>query len=347
MRYRRFLHRNREVMADELPSMTPRLVSVIVPVFNRSGMLGDAVESVLDQSYRPIEIIIVDDGSTDDTYEQAQRLAAIHPDVVRVIRQPNAGPGAARNAGFARSTGEFVQYLDSDDLLEPRKFERQVEALRANPTAGLAYGITRRLDTGSSAATVWARTAEPIDEIFPSFLMGRGWDTNAPLWRRSACDLIGPWLELRSHEDWEHDLRAGMLGVRAVHVPEPGAIVRDHGGERASGMGSDFTAVVVRDMAKAHLAAWTRMRNLGLLDWTYLEAFSRKMFWLARLCGGHRLSVEADALLAAAHQARSGRSRLSLRMYRFATRVFGWPRAVRWSEWMRAQMVRERATGRT
>lgn len=301
------------------------LVSIVVPVRNRGAMLDEAIGSVLAQSYRPIEIIIVDDGSTDDTYEQAQRLVAIHPDVVRVIRQPNAGPGAARNAGFARSTGEFVQYLDSDDLLEPRKFERQVEALRANPTAGLAYGITRRLDTGSSAATVWARTAEPIDDIFPSFLMGRGWDTNAPLWRRSACDLIGPWLELRSHEDWEHDLRAGMLGVRAVHVPEPGAIVRDHGGERASGMGSDFTAVVVRDMAKAHVAVWRRMKQLGLRNRSYLEDFSQKMFWIARLCAEHGLLDEADLALAAAKEMVPGIGHIGRRgAFWMLVRTLGW-----------------------
>src|SRR5690606_15266233 len=122
---------------------------------------------------------------------------------------------------------------------------------------GLAYGITRRMDLATGESRIWARTDEAINDMFPSFLIKRGWDTNAPLWRRSACERIGPWLELRCLEDWEHDLRAGMLGVRAVHVPEPGAVVRDHCAHRASGMSTGFTAAIVRDMVRAHAAVWT------------------------------------------------------------------------------------------
>ncbi|MFT3807422.1 glycosyltransferase family 2 protein [Arenimonas sp.] len=330
-----------------MPDVRPNLVSTIIPFHDRERMLEDAIASVLSQTYLDTEVILVDDGSSERAAAMARALAEENHDKVRLFRQANAGPGAARNLGLSHARGEFIQYLDSDDLLEPRKFEAQVAALRACPEAGLAFGITRRLDTTTGLSRVWARTAERIDDIFPSFLMGRGWDTNAPLWRRSTCELVGPWLELRCHEDWEHDLRAGMLGVRAVHVPEPGAIVRDHGEQRASGMGSDFTQGVVRDMAKAHLAAWARMRDLGLQDWSYLESFSRKLFWLARLCGGHGLSTEADALLSAAQLARSGQGGVSLKMYRLATGVFGWPRAVRWSEWVRKQVAGEKTAGLT
>src|SRR4051812_13992958 len=99
-------------------TIVPRpLVSTIIPVFNRPAMLREAVTSVLSQTYRPIEVIIVDDGSTDDDTPRAiAELAERHPDV-RGIRRTNGGPGLAREAGRGESRGDFIQYLDSDDLL--------------------------------------------------------------------------------------------------------------------------------------------------------------------------------------------------------------------------------------
>src|SRR2546430_2424646 len=120
--------------------MQAGLVSIIIPVFNRAAMLREAVGSALAQTYRPIEVIIVDDGSTDDTARVADELAG---DEVRVIHQPNGGPGAAREAARQIARGEFTQHLDSDDLLLPRKLEVQVAALRAKPECGAAYGWTR------------------------------------------------------------------------------------------------------------------------------------------------------------------------------------------------------------
>src|SRR5947207_15526114 len=99
--------------------MIDSLVTTIIPVHNRPRLLGEAVASVLAQTYRPIEIIIVDDGSTDDTPAVVDAMAARHPSVVRAIHQPNAGPGAAREAGRRMARGEFIQYLDSDDGLLP------------------------------------------------------------------------------------------------------------------------------------------------------------------------------------------------------------------------------------
>src|SRR5437588_4041721 len=98
------------------------LVSTIIPVFNRPALLVEAVASVLAQSYRPIEIIIVDDGSTDATPEVADRLAKQRAGIVRVIHIANGGPGLAREAGRLAARGGYIQHLDSDDLLLPEKF---------------------------------------------------------------------------------------------------------------------------------------------------------------------------------------------------------------------------------
>jgi glycosyltransferase involved in cell wall biosynthesis len=123
--------------------MEKGVVSTIIPVHNRPQLLREAVESVLAQTYRAIEVIIVDDGSTDETGEVADTFAQQHADMVRAIHQENGGPGLAREAGRIVARGEFVQYLDSDDVLLPRKFELQVGALMALTECVVSYGKTR------------------------------------------------------------------------------------------------------------------------------------------------------------------------------------------------------------
>jgi hypothetical protein len=228
--------------------------------------------------------------------------------------------------------GEFVQYLDSDDLLQPRKLEWQVQALRDDTSAGVAYGLTQRVDLETGSSRTWARTGEAIRDIFPSFLMQRGWDTNSPLWRRTVCDDIGPWGDFRCLEDWEHDLRAGLLGVTPVRVVEHVATVRDHSGQRASGMQSGFTPALTREFFRAHRAIWSLMRDANRIDWEFLEGFSRKLFWIARMCGERGLVDEANEAMRMAEEMTAGHSQRGLRAFRLSTRVLGWPRTVAFAE---------------
>jgi glycosyltransferase involved in cell wall biosynthesis len=320
----------------------PGLVSTILPVYNRAGLMREAAMSVLRQEYPEIELIVVDDGSTDETALAAQALTGEHPERVRVLRQENAGPGAARRLGLGIAQGEFIQYLDSDDLLAPGKFEQQVAALRANPGAGVAYGLTIRIDVSSGHSRAWARTGEDIGDIFPSFLMGRGWDTNSPLWRRDVCDAIGAWSDLRCLEDWEHDLRAGLIGVRPVRVDAHVATVRDHAHARASGMNSGYTPELIKDMFSAHRNIWFRMREQRRCDWSYLRGFSRKMFWIARMCGERGLEPEADEALDLAQEMMATRgSTIGVRAFRLFSRSVGWPAAVAAGENLRRLIGRD------
>src|SRR5437870_4358399 len=123
--------------------MVEGLVTTIIPVYNRAAMLREAVASVLAQTYRPIEILVIDDGSTDDTPRVVDELAQMHPQEIRVIHQGNTGAGLAREAGRQTARGEFIQHLDSDDLLLSQKFEKQVEGLREHPECGVSYRKTR------------------------------------------------------------------------------------------------------------------------------------------------------------------------------------------------------------
>ncbi len=158
------------------------LVSTIIPVFNRDKMLQEAVESVLRQTYRPIEIIIVDDGSTDvGTSVEISRLTAQNHDIVRSIRVTHVGQGLARQKGMEMAAGKYIQFLDSDDLLLPRKFELQVAGLRASPECALSYGKTREYFIGESPKNIPARrTGERHETLFPAALDGRLWATETP-----------------------------------------------------------------------------------------------------------------------------------------------------------------------
>ena len=163
-----------------------------------------------------------------------------------------------------------------------------------------------------------------------------GWATLTPLWRRSVCDAIGPWGGFRVMEDWEHDLRAGMLGVKTVHVPEPLAIVRDHTENRASGMTTGFTPELTREFFRAHRSVWTRMRERDLTDWSYLSSFSRQMFWVARMCGQRGLIDEAKKALSFTEQMiASHHAPREIRFFRRLTQVLGWRVAVYASEAVR------------
>ena len=160
------------------------LVSTIIPVYNRSALLLEAVGSVLAQTYNPIEIVIVDDGSTDDTAAIAESLAASNRDVIRVIRQANAGPGTARQRGLEQARGAFIQFLDSDDLLLPTKFEHQVRALRSQPECQICYGPSLEEDHSTHPIRrigPMRATGVPRRTLFPGLLVERWWTTSSPL----------------------------------------------------------------------------------------------------------------------------------------------------------------------
>ncbi len=106
-------------------------VSVIIPTYNRSAFLGEAIKSVLSQTYRSFELIVVDDGSTDDTRE----ILSVYKDRILIIFSEHGGPSAARNRGIQSCQGEFIAFLDSDDLWLPKKLERQTDFFRNRPEA--------------------------------------------------------------------------------------------------------------------------------------------------------------------------------------------------------------------
>ena len=114
-------------------------VSVIIPVFNCQDYIAEAIHSIANQTVRDVEIVVVDDGSTDSTLEVARREAAQDPRVI-VITQSNTGmPGAARNTGIRACRGEFIAFLDADDIYEPDKIEQELAAFRDFPEVDVVF----------------------------------------------------------------------------------------------------------------------------------------------------------------------------------------------------------------
>jgi glycosyltransferase involved in cell wall biosynthesis len=311
------------------------LVSTIIPVYNRTALLREAVASVLAQTYRPIEVIVVDDGSTDDTPQTCAALAEARHEV-RTLRIPNGGPGRAREAGRLLARGEFVQYLDSDDLLRPHKFETQVAALRARPECGACYGPTEecRLD---DAEHIWPSPhgERAVEFLFPGLLVDRPWQTPAPLWRRSTTDAAGPWTDLGQEEDIEYDARVAALGVRVVRVPQVVALIRHPPTGRASG-GSLVDPRRMRWRAQAHALVYAHARRAGIESTDpHMQRYARELFLLARQCGASSLGQESRQLFDLAREA-SGAVRgrgWDFRIYRTLAQVVGWPALGRLTCW--------------
>jgi hypothetical protein len=304
------------------------LVSTIIPVHDRPRLLGEAVASVVGQSYRPIEIIIVDDGSTDDTPGVADSLSADSSGVIRVAHQLNTGPGLAREAGRRLAKGEFIQYLDSDDVLLPGKFALQVAGLRDNPQCGVAYGYTRyRHADGRVEARPWKGSGTRVDTMFPSFLLSRWWDTPTPLYRSSVCEAAGPWSDLRLEEDWEYDCRVAALGVQLHFCEAYVSEVRDHGQGRLC-YGEALDPLRLSQRARAHELILEHATRAGIGPAEpEMQHFARELFLLARQCGAAGLAGESRDLFHLARVA-SGEGRasgLDFRFYQFAAGVLGWP----------------------
>ncbi len=303
------------------------LVSVILPVFNRVEFLREAVEQVRAQTYRPLELILVNDGSTDETGEVCNALAAMHPEEMRVVHRENGGPGAARESGRLLARGEFLQYFDSDDKIDPRKIEVQVTALRERPDCGLAYCRTREFSLGESPGEKSSQmTGERLESLFPRLLSGCCWPTISPLIRREVSETVGPWLPLRQEEDWEYDSRIAAAGVKLVYCEEFLASAVNHSGPRASG-GASRDAVKLRDRCRARQLILANAVTAGVPESDpNRQHFAKSLFLLARQCGAAGLGEESRQLVGASRLA-AGKSRdRQQALYEWLASFLGWER---------------------
>ena len=202
----------------------PPSVSLVIPAYNSATTLGAAVSSALWQSYTRLEILVVDDGSTDGTADIANAYAAVD-DRVRVLSQANGGVGSARNLGISHSTGDLLTFLDADDILLAEHVAALVQtwAHRADciVTANSHYLFPAGLRTTGQTG----RFAAPASQRL--VLLQQNYLSIMSLFHRSLVDRIGGFdVDLLRCEDWEFWLRAVYQGCRVVQQPKPLSMTR-------------------------------------------------------------------------------------------------------------------------
>jgi hypothetical protein len=313
----------------------PGLVSVVIPVHDRPVVLVEAVHSALEQTYRPIEIVIVDDGSTDRTGAVADRLAATHPGVIHVIHQANGGPGVARQRGLEASRGEYIQFLDSDDLLLPEKFAGQVAALQAHPECQICYGRSFEEDHSIQPPKRQGpirSTGIQLSRLFPLLLVERWWTTSSPLYRRHLLDRIGPWQAWINEEDWEYDARAGATGAPLAWVPLDVSVRRIHMGDDHLSREGTTDPRKLSERARAQASIYRSARQAGVDPHAReMGQFARSAFLLCRQCGAAGVPEASRNLFHLAREASPpgvGRS-LEYRLYGLLAACLGWCQAAR------------------
>ena len=209
-------------------------VAVIVPCYNYGHFLAESLSSLQSQTYPLWECVIVDDGSTDATREVAAALMS-RDDRFTYLRQKRGGPSRARNAGLATTSGEYIQFLDADDRLEPDKLRAHVDYLERHPDVGIVYGdaVTfgpERDDRVVSPLALGGPVGSGSGTI-DRFVVGNPLVVEAPLVRRTVVDGVGMFSEgLFSLEDWDLWTRCAVAGVTFARHAPPGteALVRLH-----------------------------------------------------------------------------------------------------------------------
>ena len=193
------------------------LVSVVIPVFNGERFLREAVQSVLHQEYSPVEIIVVDDGSTDGTANVARSLG----ETVRYLHQANQGPAAARNRGIEHAQGSLIAFADADDLWPPAKLELQLPYLIRDPRIDIVLG---RIQQVLLSETVNGPTrAEEFGE--PGFSVNLG----SAVIRKSVFERVGLFDEtMRYSEDVDWFMRAREKGTAIVTIDDVTLFYRQH-----------------------------------------------------------------------------------------------------------------------
>jgi glycosyltransferase involved in cell wall biosynthesis len=216
-------------------------ISVIIPTYNRGTFTSHAIKSVLAQTYKDYEIIVVDDGSTDNTLEQLK----VFGDQIRYIYQENQGPSAARNKGIQNAKGRYIAFCDSDDRFLPTKLEKQMEFIKSNPECRFLYTwyynvnekgeitklrkplscknqehlqyclFTRKFTIRTSTLLVDKMCFEKAGLFNEKFWYSQDWD----MWLRLAAHYQGYCLKKPLSEYWLHGENRSSLSIR-VHHPE-------------------------------------------------------------------------------------------------------------------------------
>ncbi len=213
------------------PMNSATAVSVVIPTYNRATLLRETLKSVISQTVMPAEVVVVDDGSTDETPEVVREFEGARP-ALTFLQLPHANRrGPMRNLGVRVTKSPLVAFLDSDDLWKPTRIEHQLEEWARAPHAGFAFCNARRFDEKGPFGPPWLHA-------------GRGWDGyilgdvleepvaggSTLMVKREAFERVGGFPDLRINEEYELTLKLAAR-YRASYVPEELVLIREHAGK--------------------------------------------------------------------------------------------------------------------
>jgi len=303
------------------------LVSILIPAYNAAPWLGETLQSVLTQTWLKKEIIIVDDGSTDDTLTIAKRIRSSN---IKVIEQTNRGASAARNIALREAQGDFIQFLDADDLLAPDKIETQMKVFADWGSSAVAAGAWARFCTTTSEARfiqqpLW-NDMSPVEWLVCEMQGGGMMIPAAWIVPRSIAERAGPWNEaLTLHDDGEYFARVVLAsdGVRFCH----GALCFYRSGVRTSLSNSYSNAAIesaykCRELCVEHLLAREDSPRTRRACATVLQNF---VYWIYPAAPELVRQAESKIKLLGGitHKPEGGK------IFKSLTRVIGWKAARR------------------
>ncbi len=247
------------------------LISVVMPCHNAEAYVETAIESALQQTHAATEIVVVDDGSTDQSVAVIERLQQKAPERITLLTQPQSGPYPARNRGLKEARGEYIAFLDADDWWHPECLQRLLSALEEN-RADLAYCGWQNVGEQARSTEPYIPPAYEQEDPVRAFLKGCPWPIHAALTRRSIIEAVNGFSE-RRFSAMDYDLWIRILGhtQNMVRVPEVLAYYRWHGsGQISSNKWQQvLDAVQVRrDFVRLHTEMTTHIPDTELKELT-------------------------------------------------------------------------------
>ncbi len=304
--------------------MSATLVSVVVPCYKQAQYLREAIDSVLAQTYPNVEVVVVNDGSPDDT----EAVAKSYGDRVRYVARPNGGISAARNSGIAVARGAHLKFLDADDYLHPEQLARQMEAVTEAGGGREVVSFTAVRLYRDGHPEEYLDHVPQATALLPDLFRGYDWGgIHGYLFPTRLVQTVGGFDEsVRHAEDWYFFCRVGLLDPKFVADPRVGCYYR----QRAGSASADRSAWA-RSQARLVLLLHDELRRVGRRDWfgRDLLQFEQGIFeGLVRL--GLKDRDLHDGLLANIKelQAREGFGQYGWR-FRLMARFLGYARAER------------------
>lgn len=255
---------------------TQKLVSVIIAAYNSEQYISQAIESVCAQTHRNIEVIVIDDGSTDGTRTIVEAYAKAD-NRIRIITQSNKGPSAARNAGFRAATGEYFSIVDADDIVLPLKIQTQLAVLEEAPSVDFCYSNVYYFIDGTYTLYRHDLITASGPAVYKKLIQyGNFIYTSTVFFRRAVFDRWGGFDEgLHSAEEFDYWLLLAEHGVRFLHHDEYLTLCRSRGNGLTSDSVTMYSAAVA--VFKKHL----HTRFARMTSYQFLK--QKALLYIARL----------------------------------------------------------------